>query len=211
MEDYKEVLNDSNDCPVFWLSLAITQWKLGRLQDEVKRNAIEIIENNVDLNRWEWGSDIIMKEKRRIVLEKLKEQLNTPQCPLKKVPKVFKQYTNFKIGDIVSYTYSTGEKVIFKTIWIYEHYKGDRYPIFEVYQWIGITVPHVEEIKSFPIAKWYSTSSFAVYMKNKKDYPENRLEIIGHSDFEVKAITGGYTLFNWSDLEKNLKNLFKLV
>lgn len=210
IEDYNEVLDDSDDSPVFWLALAATQWKLGRLRVDIKRKAIEIIDNDDDLNRYLWTNNIKLKDKRRIVLEKLKEQLNTPQCPVKKVPKVFKQYTNFNIGDIVCYSYNSGEKVVFKTVWIYEHYKGDRYPIFEAYQWVGTEVLPLNEVIKYPIAKWVHTSLFSVYMKNKRDYPENRLEVIGHFDFERKPINGGYVLFTWSELDEKLKALFKL-
>lgn len=211
MKDYNELLNDPDDCPVFWLALATTQWKLGRLRDDIKRKAIEIIENNNDLNRWRWADNVKLKEKRRIVLEKLKKQLNTPQCSIKKVSKVFKQYTNFKMGDIICYSYNTGEKIFLKTVWINEHYKGDRYPIFEAYQWVGMTIPPLDEVVKYPIAKWVHTSLFSVYMKNKKDYPGDRIEIIGHVDFEIKPIDGGYSLFAWCELDEKLKTLFRLI
>ncbi|UKS27986.1 MarR family transcriptional regulator [Paenibacillus sp. HWE-109] len=41
--DIKKV--DPEEYNVFWLSLAATQWKVGRLSEEVKVRAIEIIDN----------------------------------------------------------------------------------------------------------------------------------------------------------------------
>jgi hypothetical protein len=36
MADYEQSLEDSDEGPPFWLALAATQWKLGRLEDRVK-------------------------------------------------------------------------------------------------------------------------------------------------------------------------------
>jgi len=211
IHDYSEMLDDPEDGTIFWLALAATQWKLGRLREDIKVKALEIIENGVDLKRWEQTNDKKLIEKRKVVLEKLKEQLNTPQCPLKRVPKVFKQYTKFSIGDIVCYTLNTGIKVVFKTVWINEDYRGNRYPIFAVYKWSGTILPSLEEIANYPIAKWFDTSLFEIYMRSKKDYPEDKLEVLGNLNFETKPINGGYILFNWGELDNNLKTLFKLV
>ena len=36
----------------FWLGLAVTQWKCGRLLERVKEKALEIIDTGADLKRW---------------------------------------------------------------------------------------------------------------------------------------------------------------
>ena len=36
ISEHREEINDFDDASVFWLSLAATQWELGRLQDNVK-------------------------------------------------------------------------------------------------------------------------------------------------------------------------------
>ena len=45
--------NDEDEACVFWLALAATQSKLGRLIDLVRDRAIEIIDSGADLRRWE--------------------------------------------------------------------------------------------------------------------------------------------------------------
>jgi hypothetical protein len=42
LHDYRSSVNDMDDGPVFWLALATTQWRLGRLEDEVRDLAIAI-------------------------------------------------------------------------------------------------------------------------------------------------------------------------
>jgi AcrR family transcriptional regulator len=48
-----EILADDEEAIVFWLALAATQWKLGRLLPDVRDRAIKIIDSGVDLHRFE--------------------------------------------------------------------------------------------------------------------------------------------------------------
>jgi hypothetical protein len=72
-----EIPRDSDDYPVSVLALAATQWQYGRLQEEVKSRALEVIDNGTDLVRWE-GSDI---GRRRAVLAALRRKLLSPLPP----------------------------------------------------------------------------------------------------------------------------------
>ena len=51
-ESYMEEIEDEDDQSVFWIALADTMWKVGRLTEEVKQKALEIIENKQDLEKW---------------------------------------------------------------------------------------------------------------------------------------------------------------
>ncbi|WP_340372162.1 hypothetical protein [Peribacillus sp. FSL E2-0218] len=64
---------DEEDTTVFWLSLAAIQWKLGRLEENVKKIAVEIIDSGSDL-RW-WDEEPSLIKKREKVLLKLKKQV----------------------------------------------------------------------------------------------------------------------------------------
>ncbi|HEY9062996.1 MAG TPA: Imm26 family immunity protein [Pseudobacteroides sp.] len=94
---FKNNLKDSDEEPVIWLSLASTQWKLGRLEDKIKEKAIEIIDTGIDLKRWEEEPKLLVKRKN--VLDKLKEQLNSPQCLPKKVSNPNRPRVNHKLVD----------------------------------------------------------------------------------------------------------------
>src|ERR1700722_11442496 len=50
--EWKEVLADEDDGPLFWLALAATQWQFGRLEARVKARALKIIANGSSLGRW---------------------------------------------------------------------------------------------------------------------------------------------------------------
>src|SRR5262245_32153824 len=60
-------LEDDEEAPVFWLALAATQWKLGRLIDNVRDRALQVIDSGEDLRRW--------KESDKSTIEKRKKQL----------------------------------------------------------------------------------------------------------------------------------------
>ena len=44
VQESTESLEDEDDAVVFWLALAATQWKLGRLTDDVRDRAVAIID-----------------------------------------------------------------------------------------------------------------------------------------------------------------------
>jgi len=70
----------------FWLAIAAFQQKYGILLPEVKDKAIEIIDSGKSMEIWE-DSDKKSIEKRKKVLAELKDKLQSPPLPRKKIPK----------------------------------------------------------------------------------------------------------------------------
>ena len=101
IDKYQELLEDEEDRGVFWLALADTQWNLGRLDEQVKKQALEIIELGIDLKRWE--SNEKLYNKRKEILEKLKEKLLSPQPEEKRMPKYRTYKCEWKNGDVFAY------------------------------------------------------------------------------------------------------------
>ena len=99
LEAFEEVLEDADDAPPFWFSLADTQWKLGRLTDEVREQALALLTSGADLARWEDATKG-QKNARKKVLQALQERLQSPQPPEKKirVPRLY--HTDWKFGDL---------------------------------------------------------------------------------------------------------------
>jgi hypothetical protein len=88
---------------VFWLALASTRWRLGRLEEPVKSWAPQVIDAGTNLRRWERQAPSEQARKRRTVLESLRLQLLTEPPPPKRVPQRYVQTTEFNIGDVVRY------------------------------------------------------------------------------------------------------------
>jgi hypothetical protein len=84
LDQFAEVLHDDtwNDGPLVWLALAKIQWQLGRLDQQVKAEALAVIDQGRDLASWE-GRDVYGY--RRAVLRRLQQQLTTVLPPRKPI------------------------------------------------------------------------------------------------------------------------------
>ena len=83
LSEYKEESEDDDEKYDFYPALADTLWKKGRLTEEIKEKALEILEEDKISGRWE--GEKIRKERIK-VLDKLKEKLESPMPERKKVP-----------------------------------------------------------------------------------------------------------------------------
>ncbi|MER2008309.1 MAG: hypothetical protein ABS939_12745 [Psychrobacillus sp.] len=207
IEEYLDEIDDE-EITAFWLSFALIQWKLGRLQDEVKIEALHIIDSGVDLDRWE--EDPKLKKKREVILYKLKEKLNSPQPQAKKVPKRFIAETNLKTGDAISYQLPSGDFMILKVIEIIEQWTKDRYPLFEICDWIGKEIPSKDQIDLLDFRTEMQADGellfdkVAVYPAGKRDDPAKRIKVIAEN-VSIKLEAGTpYTLLTWKDLDEYL-------
>ncbi len=97
-----EILEDDDDATVFWIALAATQWKLGRLLDDVRDRAVAIIDGGDNLRRWEDNSRSEISQRKKH-LAKLREQLLSPQPKPKKIQPFAKSSTDFRAGDVAVY------------------------------------------------------------------------------------------------------------
>ncbi|MBA9026505.1 hypothetical protein [Peribacillus huizhouensis] len=212
----EEYLNELDDEEVtsFWLSFALIQWKLGRLQEKVKNKALQIIDSGADLERWE--EDPKLKKKREAVLYKLKEQLNSPQPQAKKVPKRFVSDTTLKAGDAISYQLMSGEYIILKVIGIIEQWTGDRYPLFEICDWQGKVIPSKEQISKLPLKEltWENGNKemgkLAIFPAGKRDDPTKRVEVVAKDVKTILDMEAPYILFTWKEFDEKLKQFYHL-
>jgi hypothetical protein len=102
MVDCRDILDDADEAIVFWLALAATQWKLGRLQKNVCTKALRIIERGDDLRRWESNTASEIRQRAKH-LEKLRTQLRSPMPEPRKIRRETKSSTDLKAGDVILY------------------------------------------------------------------------------------------------------------
>ncbi len=98
--EYASAAEDDDERSVFWIALASAQWKLGRLEERTKKEALRLIATDEDLKRWDNPKD---RKKRAAVLKKVREQLLSPQPPPKRVPCAIGRSgaNNWSIGEVV--------------------------------------------------------------------------------------------------------------
>ncbi|MFE0508277.1 hypothetical protein ACWF7H_29305 [Peribacillus butanolivorans] len=204
---------DEEDTTVFWLSLAAIQWKLGRLEENVKKIAVEIIDNGSDLKRWDDEPSLI--KKREKVLLKLKEQLISPQPLPKKVSKRFIPQTSLRAKDVISYRLQSGKYIILKVLGIEEEWDGSKYPLFEICDWIGYEPSFDKnEIEALPLLRepWENGKliKLAIFPKGKKDYPKEKVTLIAKNVQTIQQPNTPYTLLSWKELDYTLVNNYKI-
>ncbi|NUC19975.1 hypothetical protein EXW50_02000 [Bacillus mycoides] len=210
IEEYQTELDDE-EIIVFWLAFACIQWKLGRLQENVKLEALQIIESGADLSRWE--DEPKLQRKREVVLNKLREQLHSPQPQAKKVPKRFIANTYLKAGDAVSYELVSGNYIILKVIEIIEEWYGDRYPLFEMCDWEGKEIPSKEQIDQLDLKKRIYEDGkqeiikLAIYSSGKRDTPAKRIQVVAEDINVVLDIEPPYDLICWKAFDDHLHTM----
>ncbi len=103
LEEYSEIVNSDiidNDYADFWYALADWQWKHGILSDDIKQKTIKLLEAHTGIEEWEESGTAADVKKRLAVMEKLLDQLKSPQ-PKIKIPKAKIPMPKHKPGDII--------------------------------------------------------------------------------------------------------------
>jgi len=101
INEFGYATEDIDDAPNFWFALADQQWKLGRLLTFVKEQALMWIENGADLQMWYSESEKLGNERKKVI-EKLREELDMPQPPEKKIHKKQQYICPWKDGDVLA-------------------------------------------------------------------------------------------------------------
>ena len=137
------------------------------------------------------------------MLNKLREQLHSPQLQAKKVPKRFIANTSLKAGDAVSYELVSGNYIILKVIEIIEEWYGDRYPLFEMCDWEGKEIPSKEQIDQLDLKKRIYEDGNQEIIKlataslGKRDNPAKRIQVVAEDVNVVLDIEPPYDLICW--------------
>jgi len=201
LEEYREILDDPDAASVFWLALAATQWRCGRLEPRIQAQAIEAIDSGSDLLRWQEAPQLLFK--RQAVLSKLRVALLSPQPPQKKIRKRFRNTCEWEIGEIIGYRLRSGSLVMFRVIDYYVDLGGTS-PIFEVLDWIGYDIPAQEVLESAGVKiDRRGETQLAVGRVSERELPRERVLRIGMklNPAQVMKYPLPMTLWRWLDRE----------
>lgn len=184
LAEYRSSLTDPNDGPPFWLGLAVTQWKSGRLQEDVKARALEVIDSGADLRRWSGDEKLVRA--RQIVLAKTREMLLSAQPPARRIAKAFRQTNDWMVGELVSYRSASGKYVIFRVLGHHVD-RGGTAPEMELLDYYDDAPPRLEAALALAtrpmvekMAHDYSlTRHFMVGATSAREIPVDRLQRLG--------------------------------
>ncbi|KAA3644857.1 MAG: hypothetical protein DWQ07_15760 [Chloroflexi bacterium] len=195
---------------VFWLALASVQWQAGRLDGEVKNNAIEIIDSRLDLERW--GHDRKLQKRREGVLAKLKAKLESPQPKKKKFKKRFRNYSDWNKGNVISYELLSGNYILLRVIGFHTD-KGGATPIFEILDWVGEHLPSKWWIWFAPIRigkiESQKVKQILIGRLKEAELPKGRVRLI-LKRARVRQKPEGYWIALWHELDNFLDKHFDL-
>ena len=138
LSEWKEGLEEPEIACPFWLALADTQRKVGRLEDRVRDRARQIIASGEDLSRFE--HDQALLRRRQVVLDRLQRELSIQQRRPTRIPKPFRSLSPVMRGDVFWFALPSGRRVLFRCVAI----SGDErsnYPTVEVLDWRRADAP----------------------------------------------------------------------
>jgi hypothetical protein len=205
--EWSASLNDPDEAPLFWLALAATQWRCGRLESHVLQQALNVIDSESDLARWESGSKDL--KKRKVVLDRLCAQLASPQPPEKRIQKRFRDINGWRVGGLVAYRMRSGRWVILRTIGHHSD-KGGTGPICKLLDWSGEQIP--ESFSCFDVRESRGVrpiTQFLIGRTRANERPDDRLRVLGINMTPAQK-PAGFTVLLWRWFDKTLKEKFGL-
>jgi hypothetical protein len=203
VEEYREVFDDPEMASVFWLALAATQWRCGRLEPRVQAQALTVIDSGSDLVRWR--EDPRLFKKRQVVLSKLRETLLSPQPSAKRIPKRFRDTCEWEIGEIIGYRLAMGKFVMFRVIG-YHTDKGGTAPVFEILDWVGLHIPGREDLEKVDIVTWARDhTQLMVGRVSMKELPRDRVIRLGMKLKPKQTQVQSYIVTLWRWLDRDLE------
>ena len=206
-KEYKSSLRDRDEESVFWLALADTAWRLGRLDDTVLKNALRVIDSGQDLTRWEDGPD---RKKREQVLAKLRTKLQCAPPAPKQVAKTIKSSNEWKTGEVIGFRLLSDRWVLLRVIGHHED-RGGKFAVCELLDWIGESInslPPVDELTIRIEAAPRRTSQF-LFQEPKSRRDQHRVVRTGIVSKPAQR-PGNYTAFVWPFVDRLFRELFDL-
>jgi hypothetical protein len=208
LNEFQDLLDDPREAGVIWLALAAVQWKHGRLDAETLEQALQVIDSESDLDRWETGSED--HAARKAVLEDLRKQITSPQPAEKSVARRVLAECHLKRGDLLAYLLESGDRIIFRVI-DRRNDQGGTYPVCEILDWTGSDVPPKADLKELWIRRSRPDYKHTIteLMICRLDENSRRVQKL---DYRLKPAQkgAGATVVLWNHLDKFLAEWFLL-
>lgn len=227
-----DIMGDAEEEPLFWFALADTQWNYGRLLPEVKEKALFYLSQDEELERWKESGQKQLNAWKK-TLETLKEKLDSPQPPEKRVSKYRFYQCKWKLGDVFAYRFTSsyskekgfgGQYVVFRKVSEDTWWPGHIVPVVQVYKWIGSDIPSIDQLSNFDLLPaFFSPAAFKKFPNKTVEYkiklisesekviPRDNLTFLGNSSgndlipFLGYDYWTGYYAVGWESSKYNTK------
>jgi len=149
LAEYRPDPSDPPYAATVWLALAVTQWKLGRLEDRVRDAALAAIDSGDAIAAWLGTSD---EARRRRILADTRAQLLSPPPAPRNLRRNLPCTCEWPPGDLIAYRTLGGNHIILQIQMLHTD-KGGTYPSLEVLDWQKPDLPPAELIDALPFAR----------------------------------------------------------
>jgi hypothetical protein len=211
---------DTHEAAVIWLALAVTQSRLGRLDPTVCSRALDVIDSGTALMPWEGSGHAA---RRRIVLQKVHDQLTGPQPARKVVRPPRRPATDLRAGEVLGYRGRTGGGSGFRWVLLrvacIDAQRHSIAPVLVAMDYDGEAVPPPEQIDRLadrpatpfrldgsPLPAWSSTA-WRVTVHGKVDHAQAGFHRLGAT--MARAGDASYTptaYTSWTNLSTELES-----
>jgi hypothetical protein len=210
--EWGDALLDPEEATAFWLALADTQWKVGRLEDRVRDHALSLITSGEDLARFD--HDRRLHERRRKVLAQLEAELRSPGRKPTRIKKPFRSLSPVGVGDVFWFAMPEGKRALLRCVAINGD-ERDSSPTVEVLDWDGPEDPH--EIGSLgarnpaPYPNGTRRTDLIWLVRYPRDPdPAEQVTIVATATPVMRRTTLPAAMVSWSDLPAVLDEVFGL-
>jgi hypothetical protein len=137
----------------FWLGLALTQWKMGRLDPRVKSAALRIIDEGIDLEKWRNSPQ---RPNRVTALAAARKNLLELPPPARPIPKPLPvQLPDWQFGEVIGFRARNGRMVLLHML---GYSRSSRHkvkaPRVSVLNWTRSEPPTQEDVLSLAYINW---------------------------------------------------------
>ena len=210
---WKKLLTTRSLKDEFSLALAGTQWRMGRLEPSIKKEALAIIDRTVKA-RSKRAEDAAALHRRQ-ALASLRQILTSPP-PAKKEVRVAKAPSSdadpWPVGSLFAYKLLSGRYVVFHVVACLGDKSAGFWPVFALLDWLGIDLPSGSALGSLPLKADPHSPSEAVWMvsavkRHPSDFPADRIEwLASEREPHARNIDRGFAITYWKDkLDEKLR------
>jgi hypothetical protein len=212
---WKKLLSNKGLRDEFSLALAGTQWRMGRLELAIKKEALAIIARVVKPKSKRNAADDEPARKRRQALRSLRDILRSPQ-PAKKEIRVSKAPSSdagpWPVGALFAYKLLSGRFVVFHVVACLGDKSAGFWPVFALLDWIGNERPTATLLRRLPLKSDPHSASEAVWLvsaikRHPSDLPAARIEWLDTGrEPHAQNIDRGFAITYWKEkLDEKLR------
>jgi len=149
LERYADVIADAVDAaPVFWVALAVSQSQVGRLDHEVRRRALAVIDEGTDLARWA-DADAWSIRARQRALTRVRHRLEGPQPAPKTLRRPRRYTTDLAPGDVLMALTPRNNYVLVRVVRL-DDMGTDTFPVIRWLWWGRPQPPDHADLSTIP-------------------------------------------------------------